>query len=71
MCSLSPMGGKGYSLNDGNPEYLPISLQYGDYTATAAREVSIAGGDPFEDFTNRSYKGKSVKTVPSVSSESL
>lgn len=67
----SPMGGKGYSLNDGNPEYLPISLQYGDYTATAAREVSIAGGDPFEDFTNRSYRGKSVKTVNKCEMERL
>ena len=28
--------------------YFPISLQYGDYTATDARDVSIAGGDPME-----------------------
>ena len=43
--------------NGGNG-YLPITLQYRPYTATAAREVSIAGGDFREDFTNRSYKNK-------------
>ncbi|WP_227742485.1 beta-glucosidase [Parabacteroides distasonis] len=43
--------------------YMPISLQYNDYTATYARNPSLAGGDPFENFTNRSYKGKSVKTA--------
>ena len=42
--------------------YYPISLQYGDYVATAAREVSLAGGSPFEKFTNRSYRGKGVHT---------
>jgi beta-glucosidase len=46
----------------GGNGYVPISLQYSDYTANEAREVSIAGGDPLEDFTNRSYKGKSIKT---------
>ena len=43
--------------------YRPISLQYSDYTATHARAQSLSGGDPYEDFTNRSYRGKSVKTV--------
>ncbi|MBO5193653.1 MAG: glycoside hydrolase family 3 C-terminal domain-containing protein [Bacteroidales bacterium] len=43
--------------------YRPISLQYGDYTATYARAQSLSGGDPYEKFTNRSYKGRSVKTV--------
>ena len=42
--------------------YVPYSLQYDDYTATYARSVSIAGGDPMEKFTNRSFKGKTVKT---------
>ena len=37
---------------------MPITLQYRPYKADTAREVSIAGGDPREDFTNRSYKGK-------------
>lgn len=43
--------------NGGNG-YLPITLQYRPYTAVKAREVSIAGGDFREGFTNRSYKGK-------------
>lgn len=61
----NPSSGTGYSKADlakGGNGYLPISLQYGDYTAKEAREVSLAGGDPMEDFTNRTYKGKSVKT---------
>ena len=61
----APNSGVGYSVDDvkrGGNGYVPISLQYNDYTATAARAVSIAGGDPLEDFTNRSYKGKTVKT---------
>lgn len=37
---------------------MPINLQYETYVATEARDESIAGGSPFEDFTNRSYKGK-------------
>ncbi len=49
-------------LKNGGNGYIPISLQYKDYTATEARETSIAGGDPLETFTNRSYKGKMVKT---------
>lgn len=62
----SPNGGYGYSLKDreaGGNGYLPISLQYNDYTAQHARAVSIAGGDPQENFVNRSYKGKSTQTV--------
>lgn len=61
----SPDGGAGYNQYDykkGDNRYLPISLQYNDYTATNAREVSIAGGSPFEDFTNRTYRGKTVST---------
>jgi len=42
----------------GGNGYLPITLQYRPYTAHTAREVSIAGGDFREDFTNRSYRGK-------------
>jgi len=62
----SPNGGAGYDRADreaGGNGYVPISLQYDEYTAEHARETSIAGGDPFEDFTNRSYRGKSVTTV--------
>lgn len=61
----APNSGVGYSTDDvkrGGNGYVPISLQYNDYTATYARATSIAGGDPLENFTNRTYKGKSVKT---------
>ncbi len=57
----SPNGGVGYDgseLEQGGNGYVPISLQYGPYKAEHARETSIAGGSPFEDFTNRSYKDK-------------
>lgn len=57
----SPNSGYGYDKQ--KEEYVPISLQYNDYTATTAREESIAGGDPFEKSANRSYRGKSVKTI--------
>ena len=43
--------------------YYPISLQYSDYIATEARAVSIAGGDPYEKTSNRSYLGKGVRTI--------
>lgn len=52
----SPESGRGYA--DG--KYVPISLQYGPYTATQARAKSLAGGDPLEDSTNRSYRGRTV-----------
>lgn len=61
----SPDGGFGYGrqmLDGETTPYEPISLQYSDYTAEYAREHSIAGGDPYEDFTDRAYKGRSVKT---------
>jgi len=59
----SPDGGTGYDgteLEGGGTGYVPISLQYGTYTAENARETSLAGGSPFEDFTNRSYKDKTT-----------
>lgn len=62
----SPFGTYGYSLEKaraGQNPYEPISLQYGDYTATAARSHSIAGGDPFEADSNRCYKGQTVRVV--------
>ncbi|MBR0222914.1 MAG: glycoside hydrolase family 3 C-terminal domain-containing protein [Bacteroidales bacterium] len=62
----SPMGGSGYDLEEarrGGTGYIPISLQYSDYTARKARPQSLAGGDPYEDFTNRSYLGKKARTV--------
>ena len=62
----APTSGTGYSTDDvkkGGNGYIPISLQYNDYTAEHAREVSLAGGDRLEKSANRSYKGKSVKTA--------
>ena len=62
----APTSGTGYSMDDvrkGGNGYVPISLQYSDYTAEHARAVSLAGGDRLEKSANRSYKGKSVKTV--------
>jgi len=60
-----PYSGTGYDVKDleqGGNGYVPISLQYRPYTAESAREESLAGGDPKESFTNRSYKGKQVTT---------
>ncbi|HLF33427.1 MAG TPA: glycoside hydrolase family 3 N-terminal domain-containing protein, partial [Cyclobacteriaceae bacterium] len=62
----SPESGNGYDgglVKKGETGYIPISLQYNDYTAHDARDPSIAGGDPLEEFTNRSYHGKKVKTA--------
>jgi beta-glucosidase len=62
----NPKTGIGYKVEDpkkGGNGYFPISLQYEEYTAIDAREISIAGGDPLEDFTNRSYKNKTVTTT--------
>ncbi|RLD70277.1 MAG: beta-glucosidase [Bacteroidetes bacterium] len=59
----SPNGGTGYDgteVEQGGNGYVPISLQYGPYKAEHARETSIAGGSPFEDFTNRTYKDKTT-----------
>ena len=60
-----PYSGTGYSVKDredGGNGYVPISLQYLPYTADFARAESLAGGDPKESFTNRSYRGKTIKT---------
>lgn len=56
----------GYDCNDaksGGNGYIPISLQYKDYVAEYARETSIAGGDPFEPFVNRTYRNKKAVTI--------
>lgn len=47
----------------GGNGYIPISLQYNDYTAEFSRKESLAGGDPFESFVNRSYFGKTARTI--------
>lgn len=62
----SPNSGSGYDAADvkkGGNGYVPISLQYGPYKAVDSRDHSIAGGDPLEKFTNRTYKGKSITTT--------
>ncbi|MBO0340471.1 MAG: glycoside hydrolase family 3 N-terminal domain-containing protein [Bacteroidota bacterium] len=59
----NPNGGVGYDIKDkenGGNGYVPISLQYGPYTATQARESSLAAGSPLEDVTDRSYKDKTI-----------
>jgi beta-glucosidase len=60
----SPSGGAGYNVEDvkkGGSGYVPITLQYSAYTATDAREHSIAAGDPAEPAVkDRTYKGKSI-----------
>ena len=60
-----PQSSSGYDVadrNKGGNGYVPISLQYNDYTATYARAQSIAGGDRLEKSKNRSFKGKTIKT---------
>jgi beta-glucosidase len=68
----SPYGRNGYEfdmmkMRTGEPQpelgYHPISLQYRPYVAKEAREVSIAGGDPNEESTNRSYKDRGEITA--------
>jgi beta-glucosidase len=60
----SPSGGAGYDSDDvakGGSGYVPITLQYGQYTADHARAHSIAAGDPAEpNVNNRAYKGKTI-----------
>ena len=61
-----PDSGNGYSSEDalkGGNGYVPISLQYGPYTARNARAESIAGGDPKEMFVNRTYKNKTITAI--------
>ncbi|WP_026524210.1 glycoside hydrolase family 3 protein [Butyrivibrio sp. MB2005] len=56
ICFIESPISDGYTEETG---YRPVTLQYRPYTADAAREVSIAGGDFREDSNNRTYKGKS------------
>ena len=61
----SPYNGRaaGYSQEDaknGGNGFVPISLQYDTYTASAAREESLAGDPREKDVLNRSYKDKTV-----------
>lgn len=52
----------GAAAPEGEDEWYPASLQYAEYTADSAREVSIAG-KVLEDGSkeNRSYKGKTAR----------
>lgn len=61
--TTEPVTGTGFSAEDynsGGNGYMPLSLQYPAYTASAAREHSIAGGDPCDRTTDRSYRGKTI-----------
>jgi beta-glucosidase len=62
----NPDSGGGYNSEEakaGGTGYVPISLQYAPYTAQGTRDPSIAGGDPLEKFTNRTYNGKSTQAI--------
>ncbi len=57
----SPVGHWGYVQDDDldkEGHYNPISLQWGPYKATSAREHSLAGGDPQEASADRTYHGR-------------
>ncbi|MBR9999784.1 MAG: glycoside hydrolase family 3 C-terminal domain-containing protein [Cyclobacteriaceae bacterium] len=61
----SPFAGRtaGYDPADaekGGNGFMPISLQYGPYTATFARDPSLAGDPREKDVLNRTYRGKKV-----------
>jgi beta-glucosidase len=63
---VNPQNGRtaGYSPKDvekGVNGFLPISLQYGRYTATEARSTSLAGDPREQDVLNQTYKDKTVK----------
>lgn len=58
LCFIESPISVGYSPADrkaGGNGYVPVTLQYRPYRADSARKTSIAGGDPLEEFTNRSY----------------
>lgn len=62
----NPANGRtaGYSedlAKKGDNGFLPVSLQYGSYTATEARDPSLAGDARESDVLNRTYKNKSIK----------
>jgi beta-glucosidase len=62
---VNPQNGRtaGYDAGDvekGGNGFFPISLQYGSYTATEARETSFAGDPREQDVLNRTYKDKTV-----------
>lgn len=61
----SPDNGRmaGYSAADaeqGGNGFMPITLQYGTYAATEARDPSLAGDAREQDVLNRTYRDKTV-----------
>ena len=61
ICFIESPMSNGYDPRDranGGNGYVPVTLQYRPYQAEYAKEHSIAGGDPLESFTDRSYNGK-------------
>lgn len=61
ICFVESPISVGYDPKDraeGGNGYVPVTLQYRPYRAVDARAESIAGGDPLEDFRNRSYRNK-------------
>ncbi len=67
----SPENGRtaGYDKKDvdaGGNGFVPISLKYGSYTATDARDPSLAGDSRKQDVLNRTYKNKTVRAKNST-----
>ena len=61
ICFIESPVSVGYDPEDrklGGSGYVPVTLQYRPYEAKQARLHSLAGGDPLEDFDDRSYRGK-------------
>lgn len=61
VCFIESPISAGYSPKDreaGRTGYVPVTLQYRPYQAVHARPHSLAGGDPLEEFMDRSYHGK-------------
>lgn len=61
LCFIESPISVGYDPKDraaGGNGYVPVTLQYRPYQAVNARQESIAGGDPLEEFADRGYHGK-------------
>lgn len=61
LCFIESPISCGYDPEDrkaGGNGYVPVTLQYRPYQAVSARQPSLAGGDPLEGFTDRSYRDK-------------
>lgn len=61
LCFIESPISCGYDPEDrkkGGNGYVPVTLQYRPYQAVSARKPSMAGGDPLEEFTDRSYLDK-------------